>query len=384
MSNIVKIDNDQIVKLSNVANNMLALKDRISKSVAGAKAKIPTDLKSLDVVTGDKIEAGLNQMLNQMTEAFKPLKEERLNGTRKLDEIKSMFTKEEKEIDEIIKSITFLTDWNAEKLRRKREQQAEQERQMEQKNMLINFELQVKTHYVNYLNNYFLLSKSTFEREFYAMNTDEVVDFQNKTGSLNVDFYKEKIREDLKQNMFKFDVSIDELKQVHTRVLTDEIKPLLYKLAVDLFSEINTLVQFVPTRLEQLKTATDEVKKQEQELLAKKQQEEAIALKSKSDEVLQNESQEKKIESIMEVATAEPMVELSKGASVKLKYYPKNHGELLKLIQHYIQNKFLQEDFETMNTKFSFVITFCDSHLNKGEVIEGVKYEEELKKRRTK
>ena len=100
--------------------------------------------------------------------------------------------------------------------------------------------------------------------------------------------------------------------------------------------------------------------------------------------MLQNESQEKKIEAIMDVATAEPSIELSNGASVKLKYYPQNHAELLKMIQYYIQNAYLNVDFETINKKFSFVRTFCDSHLNKGEVIEGVKYEEELKKRRTK
>jgi len=384
MSNIIKIDNEQIASLSNVATELVALKERVKVAIENAKQKIPTDVKLLDVQSGDKIEQGVNDLLNKIDASFKPLKYKRLDGTRKLDALKTMFTTEEKDIENLIKSITFQSDWNAEKLRRKREQDAKKEAEMAQKNMFIDFEMQVKKHYIDFINNYFILSKNEFEREFYAMNTDEVVDFQNKTGSLNVDFYKEKIREDLKQNMFKFDVSIDELKQVHTRVLTDEIKPLFAKLAVDLFSEINTLVQFVPTRLEQLKTATDEVKKQEQELLAKKQQEEAIALKSKLDEVLQNESQEKKIEAIMDVATAEPSIELSNGASVKLKYYPQNHAELLKMIQYYIQNAYLNVDFETINKKFSFVRTFCDSHLNKGEVIEGVKYEEELKKRRTK
>ena len=384
MSNIIKIDNEQIASLSNVATELVALKERVKVAIENAKQKIPTDVKLLDVQSGDKIEQGVNDLLNKIDASFKPLKYKRLDGTRKLDALKTMFTTEEKDIENLIKSITFQSDWNAEKLRRKREQDAKKEAEMAQKNMFIDFEMQVKKHYIDFINNYFILSKNEFEREFYAMNTDEVVDFQNKTGSLNVDFYKEKIREDLKQNMFKFDVSIDELKQVHTRVLTDEIKPLFAKLAVDLFSEINTLVQFVPTRLEQLKTATDEVKKQEQELLAKKQQEEAIALKSMSDEVLQNESQEKKIEAIMDVATAEPSIELSNGASVKLKYYPQNHAELLKMIQYYIQNAYLNVDFETINKKFSFVRTFCDSHLNKGEVIEGVKYEEELKKRRTK
>lgn len=384
MSNIIKIDNEQIASLSNVATELVALKEKVKVAIENAKQKIPTDVKSLDVQSGDKIEQGVNDLLNKIDASFKPLKYKRLDGTRKLDALKTMFTTEEKDIENLIKSITFQSDWNAEKLRRKREQDSKKEAEMAQKNMFIDFEMQVKKHYIDFINNYFILSKNEFEREFYAMNTDEVVDFQNKTGSLNVDFYKEKIREDLKQNMFKFDVSIDELKQVHTRVLTDEIKPLFDKLAVDLFSEINTLVQFVPTRLEQLKTATDEVKKQEQELLAKKQQEEAIALKSKSDEVLQNESQEKKIEAIMDVATAEPSIELSNGASVKLKYYPQNHAELLKMIQYYIQNAYLNVDFETINKKFSFVRTFCDSHLNKGEVIEGVKYEEELKNRRTK
>ena len=384
MSNIIKIDNEQIASLSNVATELVALKEKVKVAIENAKQKIPTDVKSLDVQSGDKIEQGVNDLLNKIDASFKPLKYKRLDSTRKLDALKTMFTTEEKDIENLIKSITFQSEWNAEKLRRKREQDAKKEAEMAQKNMFIDFEMQVKKHYIDFINNYFILSKNEFEREFYAMNTDEVVDFQNKTGSLNVDFYKEKIREDLKQNMFKFDVSIDELKQVHTRVLTDEIKPLFDKLAVDLFSEINTLVQFVPTRLEQLKTATDEVKKQEQELLAKKQQEEAIALKSKSDEVLQNESQEKKVEAIMDVATAEPSIELSNGASVKLKYYPQNHAELLKMIQYYIQNAYLNVDFETINKKFSFVRTFCDSHLNKGEVIEGVKYEEELKKRRTK
>ena len=188
MSNIIKIDNEQIASLSNVATELVALKERVKVAIEIAKQKIPTDVKSLDVQSGDKIEQGVNDLLNKINASLTPLKYKRLDGTRKLDALKTMFTTEEKYIENLIKSITFQSDWNAEKLRRKREQDAKKEAEMAQKNMFIDFEMQVKKHYIDFINNYFILSKNEFEREFYAMNTDEVVDFQNKTGSLNVDF----------------------------------------------------------------------------------------------------------------------------------------------------------------------------------------------------
>ena len=77
------------------------------------------------------------------------------------------------------------------------------------------------------------------------------------------------------------------------------------------------------------------------------------------------EAQAKALENLNnELMTAEPSVEVSKNASVKLKYAPTNHAELLKVIQWYIHNEYANEDFETLFTRLSFMRTSADKVLN--------------------
>ena len=86
-----------------------------------------------------------------------------------------------------------------------------------------------------------------------------------------------------------------------------------------------------------------------------------------------------------ELMTAEPSVEVSKNTSVKLKYDPKNHAELLKVIQWYIHNEYANEDFETLFARLSFMRTSADRVLNDvGEVIDGVPTKEDVRVRKSR
>ena len=124
--------------------------NKVKKNVEVLTSKLPTDLETLNVVEGDKIEAQLMSVYSSQDTKLKEYKKERLNVTRQLDAIKKEFTSLESEIDsENQKLKSWVENYSSEKLRRKRveEEKLEAERlKKEKENQLYN---QMIEHYFN-------------------------------------------------------------------------------------------------------------------------------------------------------------------------------------------------------------------------------------------
>src|SRR5690606_15537720 len=149
--------------------------------------------------------------------------------------------------------------------------------------------------------------------------------------------------------------------------------------------KIKELIVFIPSRIEQLKELNEEAKKQEAIKLKEKQQKEIEEAQAKQKQESEDKLMEERTAAVVESIDAEAATELSKGASVKLKYNPTNHTELLKLINWYLQNQFIEEDFQTIQKRLSFMLTSAERALNNdGETIDGVPTKEVVSKRRTK
>lgn len=378
---IVKFDSESLFNRITEAEKFST---EVRTKIEGIIPKLPTDLKALDVIKGNKIEDQLSGAVSKISKELKLKKDSRLEMTRKLDEVKKQFTTYEKYVSEDVEKLnTFINGWNSEKLRRKREEEQRLEKENERRNYLIEFASQVSSHYTSKLNDFEFGSKQELENDFYNLDEKGLNDFKSTT--IDPEVVKEKLKEFLKENPLKgYDSKDEELKKIRAKELqslsgsfSKSIQNIIYKAA--------ELKSFIPSRIHQLKEQDENQKAEEQKRLKEKQAQE----KSKKEAELKQQQADKlleeKVNSAMQAAEAKPTVDLSKGASVKLKYNPTTHAELLKMVQYYIGEHYNSEDFETLFKRLSFMRTACDRDLNKEDSrIEGVPVEEIVSKRKSK
>lgn len=379
-NSIIQIKPEEInLRVTEVEN----FTEKVKEGVARIVPVLPSDLKSTPDSEGDELEKKVSGFISQVELKAKDLKDQRLELTRKFDEVKKYFTSNESEVKtEIEKLSSFVNSWAGEKLRRKREKERRAQKVIAYKEYLLNLRSNITSHYLrlisDILTSYFLNS----EIEYYAADATGLEKFKRSVIDGGLDMVENIVRSNLKNNMFKHDGS-DEAKTIHSEVMGGPIKEFFKKECSETFEKLAGLVNFIPSRLEQLSSMNAEKAKKEQELIEEKQRQEKIEAENKMNEQLAKEAMDGKIELAMDAAAVMTGNEVLKGTSVKLKYYPENHGQLLKLLQYYILHNFNSEDFEKLNARLSFVRTFCDTSLNKdGVIIEGVPYEEEVKKRK--
>ena len=377
----------QKIEAKNIATLYTGVEEfakKVKKNVEILTSKLPTDLETLNVVEGDKIEAQLMNVYSSIDTKFKEYKSERLNVTRQLDAIKKQFTSLESEIDsENQKLKSWVENYSSEKLRRKRveEEKLEAERlKKEKENQLYNKMIE---HYFNLSFISFRELKQKTENAYFGADTVEKLD--NIVSRLKTNLSEEKIRATFQKqrdlNVFEIDgvQDLEKIKEAMPRIVENEKKYIS-----EYYDLCKYLVDFYPSQLEKIKTQDEEQRKLEAEKLKQKQAEDDAKLEAELEAKKQAEAQAKALEGLNESLQATPSVELGKGVSTKMKYYPENHAELLKIVQWYIGNEYAKEDFEKLNSRLSFMRTSADKAMNdEGEVIDGVTVKEDIRVRKT-
>src|SRR5690554_548889 len=357
--------------------------EKVKKNVEVLTSKLPTDLTTINVVEGDKIEAQLMNVYSSQDNKLKEYKKERLNITRQFDAVKKQFTSLESETDsENQKLKTWVENYSSEKLRRKRveEEKLEAERlKKEKENQLYNKMIE---HYFNLSLISFRELKQKTENAYFGADTKEKLD--NIVSRLKNNLSEEKIRATFQKqrdlNVFEIDgvKDLEKVKEVMPRIVENEKKYIS-----EYYDLCKYLVDFYPSQLEKIKNQDEEQRKLEAEKLKQKQAEDDAKLEAELEAKKKAEAQAKALEGLNESLQATPTVELGKGVSTKMKYYPENHAELLKIIQWYLGSEYASEDFEKLNSRLSFMRTSADKALNDyGEIIDGVTVKEDIRVRK--
>lgn len=357
--------------------------EKVKKNIEVLISKLPTDLTTLNVIEGDKIEAQLMKVYSSQDTKLKEYKKERLDVTRRFDAIKKGFTSLESEVDsENQKLKTWVENYSAEKLRRKRveEEKLEAERlKKEKENQLYNAMIE---HYFNLSLISFRELKQKTENAYFGADTVEKLD--NIVSRLKTNLSEEKIRATFQKqrdlNVFEIDgvQDLEKIAEAMPKIAENEKKYI-----TEYYDLCKYLVDFYPSQLEKIKTQDEEQRKLEAEKLKQKQAEDDAKLEAELEAKKKAEAQAKAFEGLNESLQATPSVELGKGVSTKMKYYPENHAELLKIIQWYIGSEYAKEDFEKLNSRLSFMRTAADKAMNDfGEVIDGVTAKEDIRVRK--
>lgn len=357
---------------------------KVKKNVEVLTAKLPTDLTTLNVVEGDKIEAQVMNVYSSIDTKFKEYKNERLRITRQFDAIKKEFTSLESEIDlENQKLKSWVENYSSEKLRRKRieQEKLEAERKAKEKeNQLYN---QMIEHYFNLSLISFRELKQKTENAYFGADTVEKLD--NIVSRLKSNLSEEKIRATFQKqrdlNVFEIDgvQDLEKIAEAMPRIVENEKKYI-----TEYYDLCKYLVDFYPSQVEKIKNQDEEQRKLEAERLKQKQAEDDAKLEAELEAKKQAEAQAKALEGLSESLQVAPLVKLGKGVRTKMRYYPENHAELLKIIQWYLGSEYAKEDFEKLNSRLSFMRTSADKAMNDyGEVIDGVTAKEDVRVRKT-
>lgn len=330
-------------------SEVLGLKERVSLKVSEVMTKLPTDLEALDLARGDAYEKRCMEIFKEFETELKAKNSERMVLTRKLDEVKKSFTSEEKAIaNELEKLRMFGNRWTKEKLERKRKQ----EQAIDKTALFFDYERIVNEFHASEIAGY--------KEYYYSCNELLLLEWRRMNEGYNGSFvqrYTEKFAERVPN---------------YDKELMPRLKEVCERLSQKQLDFIQELCKGVPARIEQLKLMSKEDRAQEYKniLIENDEQKEILAVQS--------------ITQALEIIDDKQTIDLGKGVSVKLKYYPTNHTELLKIVQYFLLNEFKNVDFEMLNSRLSFMRTYADRVLNSGNKIDGVPFSEEVSKRKTK
>lgn len=92
MGYLLKNEDTTFDAMANVRNRYL---DAVKESVLGCKKTLPTDINALDSKELSRLQANLKSFVDQILDKNKELKDERMELTRRLDEVKKFFTANE-------------------------------------------------------------------------------------------------------------------------------------------------------------------------------------------------------------------------------------------------------------------------------------------------
>lgn len=380
---LAKLDSQKIGEL---VVNIDQFTEKAIDTIDKVVERLPKNLQELDVLQGDNAEKKVMEIYGKIDDKAKELKKERLEFTRIFDDYKKRFTEPEKQVNDKLSEIkSFAENWNAEKVRRKRVEAEKLEHERIKRQREAEMYNQMISHYFSLSMIAFREMKQKTENAFYGCDTPEKLD--SIVERLKTNLSEEKIRANFQKqrdlNVFEIDGVQDlmKIKEALPKIVENE-----EKYVQEYYKLISDLVSFYPSQLEKIKTQNAEQKKAEAERLKKKQEEDDARMEAELKAKAEAEAQAKALENLNnELMTAEPSVDISKNASVKLKYDPQNHAELLKVIQWYIHNEYANEDFEKLNKLLSFMRTSADKVLNDtGELIDGVPTKEDVRVRKSR
>lgn len=380
---LAKLDSQKIGEL---VTNIDQFTEKAISTIDKIISQFPKDLTTLDSLKIKEYENTVLEFHKKIDDKYVLLKNDRLEYTRILDEWKKRFTAPEKLVSEKLDGLKFLIERTTLELKRREdEQEARQQAERKKRQREAEMYNQMISHYFNLSMIAFREMKQKTENAFYNCDTPEKLD--SIVERLKTNLSEEKIRANFQKqrdlNVFEIDGVQDlmKIKEAMPKIVENE-----EKYVQEYFKLISDLISFYPSQLEKIKTQNAEQKKLEAERLKQKQAEDDARMEAELKAKAEAEAQAKALENLNnELMTAEPSVGVSKNVSVKLKYAPTTHAELLKVIQWYIHNEYGNEDFETLFARLSFMRTSADKVLNDtGELIDGVPTKEDVRARKSR
>lgn len=361
-----------------VANSSLA--ERAVAKVTADIAQIKTiDLTTVDAQTMEVHDATLAGLQGKLKESYTIMNERRSPFTRLFTDITSRFTAEEKKIAEIGNEVKAIRDgWQKEKARRNAIAQADQQKELERKQALIDARTYFARCIIDKFTSHAVEAIKRMHSKFYAQDeksldayTAALSKWTPALDSNTWNLFLEGIINPKPQLLTK--EQCDDL----LREVQDEQRPKLSaEWAESMTRERDALVELSPSRkMELQRIANDATAAAEAQVRIEQEQRdrEEQARKEAEDkaQALTAAADVDKMNSAFDTAAqSAPVVGIAKGTVVKKKYVPKSHKAHVAIVQWWVSNCMAKMTLDELQTKLSFMRTAADKALNDGVVIE--------------
>ncbi|HEY8366949.1 MAG TPA: hypothetical protein VIL57_07360 [Bacteroidia bacterium] len=370
MGYLLKNEDVTFDQMANVRSSYL---NAVKQSVLDCQKTLPTDIAPLDSQELIKLQTNVKNFIDQILAKNKELKDERMELTRRLDEVKKFFTTNEKAAEEEVAPLIAYTNKIAKELvKRQREEAAKIEAEHKAREYLSTLKINIDKHYSLLLKTDFVNYFGALKERIYKMGEAELQRVPQKLDSIKGGA-KARIEDLVQSNPFKLEI----LNEETTSVLYECKKSYetgLYKELIEYYNNsLEELYVLCKTRLLQIKEGAVDPETDVNKL---KSSHEAELMKVANE--VEDAAKASQLAATIETvaATSEASTTDVSKIKVKLRYDPENHAQLLEIIKLYIAEKYESESLPTLLNRLSFMVTYANNRLNSGHELNVNKVED--------
>lgn len=359
-----------------IAENQL-LAERATATIQQYLASIAqVDFTTIDIVSGDSIDAILADLQARAAQSIDLQKERRMPFTKEFDRIRKIFTEAEGQISAMQDQVKAKRSaWQAEKYRRDQAEKEKREKELRIESEKIRFRTAAEGALIEAAHRRIVSMKRALSEIFFQLDEAGLKSFRESTKHLltvpPLDPENDRIAAPTS-------AILDQAtqQQLLTEVFQSFQEEHGMKLGEAMKEEIENLEMRIPERLHQLAEIAGDAEKKRiaeanaaAELKAKEEAEKKRLEEAKA--AAETAAEIQTLNAAMDAAAATPAITMAKGTTKKQKYQATSHKAFIAIIQHWVANHMSLMTPEELQKKLSFMVTAANKDLNAGgEVIQ--------------
>lgn len=339
------------------------------------------DFTKADLTATNQLETEANDLQVRLRSAKEKAEARRKPSTAVMDEIKTLFTANEKEFDDIFNQLKVFRDkWNQEKAHRNNEAEREKQKAIAKKQEETNYFAAASTHFMKRLFEVLASRKKAMAEQFSTLNLSNIDKFESTYREWNPALMQNHI--DYVQKDFSFNttfLSEAEKSNLFFKAFNDSMKSLEKEYVDQMTAEKNRILEMVPakqTELINISKATPELAVEMQQQAAERDQEEqkrqADLLKQKEQEKITDISAQAQAQSVagmfgvLTSNAATPVAAVSKGTKQKQSIKITSNAGWLAILQLYGLKRVPAAPLEALEKELKSVLKWAIEYLNEG------------------
>jgi hypothetical protein len=345
------------------------------------------NLQTIDVAEMDAKDQQLNDLQVRARAALEKAKSRRDPYTKFFDDIRGMFTAEEKRITDLGLSLKVPRDaWAKEKGRRAAEAEKERQLELQKKQEAIDLKSRIKCSLNVQFTNQVANQVQELHNKFYSVGLDSIGLFEKNIRAYDP-AYNEQLFGQLTVSLLTTTRLLDPIQatEIKQEVIDEMFVAFKAEYSATMIAERERIIELIPSRITELQqiAAGNEATRIAAE--ERQQQEQAAAQKALADHQAAKDNDlltEKAVDSMnaaFEVAsTSGPVISLSSGTKVKKKIVADSHAAWASIMQLWVSKAMPGTDLSTLEKKLGFMKTFAEKWINAGgEELACVKTEDD-------
>jgi hypothetical protein len=385
------IDQQKLAEVATLPEILALNKELAEKAEAACQPALEKvkaiDLQAVDAVEMDAVDVELNELQVRAKAALTKAKARREPYTQFFDQVRSLFTTEEKRFTDLDGQLKGHRDaWAKEKGRRAAEAERLRQLELEKKREAIDLRARIKNALVTQFTHQLAGEVKEVQKKFYAVSLDSMDLFENNLKGYEP-MYTDQQYGHLTISLLTSSRYLDatEVATIKQEVVTECLQVFQEQYASAMVAERERIIELIPSRrreLEEIAAGNAQAAKEAEERQRQEQEAAAKALADQQAEQAARIEQEKAAANMNAAfdiaATATPTPTQAAGTRVKKKIIANTHAAWAAIMQLWVSKAMPGTDLATLEKKLGFMRTFAEKWINDtGEVLTGVQLEDD-------